>query len=567
MGNSLSINHGLVQGVGAAALVLLFALRKWTRGRNPIQDIAGPPSCSWIYGNMLQLMLTKQYGDYEFDWQRSYGAVYRLKGCFSEDRLMVSDPVALQFILNSAKFEHSPMFASMMRLMHDRKSLIVAQGENHRRLRAALNPKFSAACVRGYEPVMQRAAQEVGAANIFVILNNRCSASQITRELEKSPTLAMDILPLLSNAALGVVSEALLGCSTQDLGDEFMRIMARAVSVKSFIFVTRLSLAYLMSFFRNRDLGLGVNETAILGNAIGTHLPEWVWDIAALLPTGILNELRQGKHTSIKIGRQIVERKMMAMREGLEVDADVYSRLLDGGHHSDKNLTPEELAAQTSLIIIAGHETTTNTLAFGLLELARNPIFQDSLRTEIHSTLTKGGSDVVYNNMPLLNAFIKEILRLYPILANEERIAVEDTVVPLAESIVTTTGARISHVPVRKGQVVSVAIASYQRLESLWGPDAGEFRPLRWVEGVNYRGEYGIGPYANLLTFFAGPRTCLGWRFAILEMQVLICELVGKFSFELPKGEDTPRMYGATVVASVLSSGERGVPLCIKRIV
>ncbi|KAJ7635197.1 cytochrome P450 [Roridomyces roridus] len=526
MGNSLSLNHVLLRGAGATALVLLFALRKWTRGRNPIQAIAGPPSSSWIYGNMLQLMLTKQYGDYEFDWQRSYGPVYRLKGCFGEDRLMVSDPVALQFILNSAKFEHSPMFASMMRLSHDRKSLIVTQGENHRRLRAALNPKFSAACVRQYQPVMQRAAQE------------------ITKELEESPALAMDILPLLSNATLGVVSEALLGCSTRDLGDEFMRIMARAV-----------------------ELGFGVNEAAILGNAIGTHLPEWAWDIAALLPTGILNELRQGKYTSIEIGRQIVERKIMARREGLEVDADVYSRLLDGSDHSNKNLTPEELAAQTSLVIIAGHETTTNTLAFGLLELARNPIFQDNLRTEIHSTLTEAGSDVVYNNMPLLNAFIKEILRLYPILANEERIAVEDTVVPLAESIVTTTGTRISQVPVQKGQVISVAIASYQRLESLWGADAGEFRPLRWVEGVNYRGEYGIGPYANLLTFFAGPRTCLGWRFAILEMQVLICELVGKFTFELPEEKDIPRMYGATVVAPVLCSGERGVPLCIKRIV
>jgi hypothetical protein len=49
-----------------------------------------------------------------------------------------------------------------------------------------------------------------------------------------------------------------------------------------------------------------------------------------------------------------------------------------------------------------------NTVGFALLELARNPELQNLLRTEIHSAVGAGGlSNVAYDRMPLLNAFIK----------------------------------------------------------------------------------------------------------------------------------------------------------------
>jgi cytochrome P450 len=50
------------------------------------------------------------------------------------------------------------------------------------------------------------------------------------------------------------------------------------------------------------------------------------------------------------------------------------------------------------------------------------------------------------------------------------------------------------------------------REKSIWGEDAEEFRPLRWIEDNMKKSA--IGPYANLLTFWGGARTCVGWRFA-----------------------------------------------------
>jgi hypothetical protein len=55
---------------------------------------------------------------------------------------------------------------------------------------------------------------------------------------------------------------------------------------------------------------------------------------------------------------------------------------------------------------------------------------------------------------------------MYPAEAITDRVAVQDMVIPLMESITTSTGERISRIPVRKGQVFVLAIGSYQRLAS-----------------------------------------------------------------------------------------------------
>jgi hypothetical protein len=68
-----------------------------------------------------------------------------------------------------------------------------------------------------------------------------------------------------------------------------------------------------------------------------------------------------------------------------------------------------------------------------------------------------------YDSLPLLNAFLKETLRFYPAAPYLERVAGEDLVIPLASEITTISGERISNLPVKKGQFIAVAIASYQR--------------------------------------------------------------------------------------------------------
>ncbi|KAJ7342473.1 cytochrome P450 [Mycena albidolilacea] len=507
----------LATSISVVALYLLF------RHQSPIQNIPGPPSPSWIFGHMRQLMLASRFGDYEFQWLKRYGPVYRLKGCFGQDRLMVADPTALQYILNSPSFYRSPLKDNIAYLLFGEKSVISARGNEHRRLRAALNVGFTSAAVRGYESAFQKAAE------------------MISDELEKFPATATDICPLISLGSLRAISEAIMGVSHQDLGDEF---------VANTIQIVKLSATQ--------------RDTHLIADAVGFQLPSWFWRAVMKLPTTTFNTARTTRQLAKQIGGRIVRDKQDAARQGFEVNNDLFSRLLNPQpRDGTKTLHEDDVVAHTALIVIAGQENTANALSLGLMELARHSDFQHKLRAEIHSYRVASAGKLTYDNMPLLNAFIKETLRLYPGLPISDRVAIQDTVIPLGESITTSTGERINQIPVAKGQLVSVAISSYQRLESHWGEDAHEFNPYRWLDGVVHQGD-AVGPYANILTFLGGPRICLGWRFAISEMQIIYCELVGKFLFAEPINPSVrPRFL--TSLQPIVSTGGKGLPLCVTR--
>ncbi|KAJ7893045.1 cytochrome P450 [Mycena leptocephala] len=446
--------------------------------------------------HMLQLLLPATYGDYEFGWQKLYGPVYRLKGCFGQDRLMVSDAVALQYILNSPDFTYGATLETAVYMTFGKKSLMGPRvcfalpqmrqmtrlwriaDHNHKRLRAALNVGFTAAAVRNYLAVFEKTAQT------------------LTEQLEDTSEVPTDMCPLLSF----LPSAHHLGLSRKGLGS---RLHVEELSDRT-----------------PRFQPVSSTDPRRLHQHTLTYL---VGRAAVHIPSQTIEVLRATKRLAEALGAQVVREKTDAAQVGLEIDTDLYAQLVDR-HRSDENaLTEDEIIAQTGMILAAGQDTTTNTLAFGLWELARAPELQEKLRAEIHSIA-----------IPLA-----------------ERMAVRDTVIPLADPISTSTGESLSHIHVRKGQGVSLAIASYHRQESRWGEGAHEFNPFRRLNGKTTQGD-ALGPYATLLSFLGGPRTCLGWRFALLEMQVFICELVGKFSFTHQRTTGSP---------------PKGAPLFVKRIV
>ncbi|KAJ6516676.1 cytochrome P450 [Mycena vitilis] len=492
----VSLDNGLLYSTLFSSCIIMLGAYLWFRPAHAFHNIPGPRSPSWVFGHMAQLKFSHNYGDYEFKWQKLYGPVYRIAGCLGQERLMISDPVALGYILNSPHFTIGPDLRNAVRLLFGEKSSMGV--DTHKRLRVGLNPGFTAAAVRSYLAVLEQAAQT---GSTFTIA---------------------------------------LGYSTKDLGEQFMSNNFQVVAMAA-----------------------NQSSTQIMADAIGARLPSWLRTAAIHLPTQQFKTIRTAKYLADQIGAQSVRAKRDAARQGLDMDTDLYGRLLRSSDttSSRNTLTEDEIVAQTAIIMLAGQDTAANTLSFGLLELAKAPDFQQQLRQEIlGSSHARGG---LYDSMPLLNAFIKECLRLYPAEAIVDRIAVEDAVIPLSKSITTLTGEHLSQIPVRKGQIVMVATSSYHRLESAWGEHAMKFNPRRWLEEPVYKGEPTDGVYANLLTFLSGPRACLGWRFAILEMQVFLCQLVGKFTFSLPEGQSTNTRFANTLMP-VMANGQKGAPLCVK---
>ncbi|KAK7810510.1 cytokinin hydroxylase, partial [Quercus suber] len=66
----------------------------------------------------------------------------------------------------------------------------------------------------------------------------------------------------------------------------------------------------------------------------------------------------------------------------------------------------------------------------------------------------------------------------------------------------------------------------------IWGPDAAEFRPERWL--IKGQERWGGGKGAlSLLTFLHGPRSCIGQAFARAELKCLVAAFVMSFEFEM----------------------------------
>ncbi|KAK7026021.1 hypothetical protein VNI00_015738 [Paramarasmius palmivorus] len=228
-------------------------------------------------------------------------------------------------------------------------------------------------------------------------------------------------------------------------------------------------------------------------------------------------------------------------------------------------LSADELKDQIPTMLIAGQDTTGNSLAFAILELARHPEWQGKIREEIlqlQGDLNCSSLDkLVY-----LNAHIKETLRYHPILPNTERLATEDTFLPLSKPIKTNSGHTLTQLHIKKGQLVTIGLASYNRDPDIWGNDAHCFDPYRWIDerSTKLPGGTSFGPYANIASFIGGPHTCLGWRLALLGMQVILADLVSKFSFE-EAGDVVIRPCVAVTMQPVSEKGLPHLPLRVKK--
>lgn len=247
------------------------------------------------------------------------------------------------------------------------------------------------------------------------------------------------------------------------------------------------------------------------------------------------------------VTRELVATKADALLHG-KGNKDVMSLLIkaNASENVATKLTEEEMLAQMRTILLAGHETVATTLCWILLELARHPDVQNKLRAEIRAAEERLGyssSDFNANDLDglqYLSAVLKESMRFHPALYQNYREAARNSVLPLSTPIKTSSGQVISELSVPKGTKVILSIAAYQRHKDVFGEDADTFNPDRWLRESEGKKGPTLGVYGNLLTFAGGVRTCIGWRFAVCEVQTLTVAIVN--NFELSPTPDIKRL-------------------------
>ncbi|PAV74176.1 hypothetical protein WR25_08746 isoform B [Diploscapter pachys] len=195
-----------------------------------------------------------------------------------------------------------------------------------------------------------------------------------------------------------------------------------------------------------------------------------------------------------------------------------------------KNMTYQEIKGQLLVFLIAGFDTTANSLSYTSYLLAKHPDKMKKLQEEIDRECA--GTTIDYDalgKLKYLEAVFKETLRMYPLAAS----------VNSRQCMKSTT---IGDMEIEEGAYVCANTWDLHYDKKLWGPDADEFVPERWLNGTPH-------PPGAYMPFGAGPRICIGMRLAYIEEKLALCYILRKFDMvEGPNTGEKLKIHGSALV-------------------
>ncbi|KAF2216895.1 hypothetical protein CERZMDRAFT_31895 [Cercospora zeae-maydis SCOH1-5] len=201
---------------------------------------------------------------------------------------------------------------------------------------------------------------------------------------------------------------------------------------------------------------------------------------------------------------------------------DILDLMLINEGPEPSKLAIHEIIGLTTTNLIAAPGTVAITLRALLYYLCRNPTAYKLLEQEIDMAFESGALSLPVKYEPAsklryLEASITEALRMHP------------TTGLLLERDVPAGGVELAGHYLPEGTVVGINAWVMNRNKVVYGPDSDFFRPERWLEDPSRVVEM----RKCLLSFGAGPRTCAGRNFAMMEMIKVVPSLIRKFDFRL----------------------------------
>lgn len=229
--------------------------------------------------------------------------------------------------------------------------------------------------------------------------------------------------------------------------------------------------------------------------------------------------------------KEIEEREKMKPTDSRE-KMGFFEFLLSSG-----KLTKDDLLASVIDILFAGVDTTSNTMQWVLYMMAKNPEKQDILRQEVLSVLgnRNHASPTTLAQMPYLRGWVRETLRLYPVLSVLSRISSKDLV--------------LSGYYIPEGTELHMLVMQMSRDESVFEqPEA--FKPERWLRDKEQSNKFNEAKevFASM-PFGFGTRMCVGRRIAELELHLLLARIVQLFEIRYPPDAEAVEPYfrGVTI--------------------
>lgn len=447
-----------------------------------------------------------------------YGGVAKLQGIWGSKQLYIADPTALHHMF--VKDQYSYELANW--LVEDNKivfgeGLFSTTGEHHRKQKKMFNPAFSSACLRDMVPTFYEVAYKLRDA--------------IASKVEDS-SQEVDIFHWTSRSALEIIGRAGLGHSFDKFDDgppdEYSVATKNLVSVVFKLSLVRRFLPFITTF----------------------GSPGFRRFLLERLPSKNIQKAREIVDIMHRTSVNIFHAKKAALQQGDEAvlqqvgqGKDIMSILLKANMEAaDEDRLPDsELISQITCMIFGAVDTTSRAMARIIHVLAQNPDAQERVRNEIMEAQQANG-DIDFDtlmDLPYLDAIMRETLRLHPTNPFIPRTALDDIILPFSKPIIGEDGMQMREIFVPKGTNITVSILGVNRYSELWGEDAYEWKPERWLsslpDSVTQARIPGI--FSHIMTFTGGTRACIGFQFAQMEIKIVLSLLLKSFRFSLTEQE------------------------------
>ncbi|KAJ7770516.1 cytochrome P450 [Mycena metata] len=498
---------------------------------SPLRGMVGPPSSSLYLGNFMEMaddgLVTER-------WRQDFGPNFVFKGLFNVRKLHTSDIKAIAYIVSHpAVYRKDPIGLSSARRFFG-NGLLSAEFDDHVRQ----NPAFGAPQIRQMSEVFTDKSSKL--RDIW--------DAQIT---EDNSAPIIEVLSWLGLMAMDVIGEAGFNYQLGGLDNK----------------PTDLNQIFTQLFRSPRTPQANAFRTLQATIPLLRSLP-WSGSRAFDAPRKKL----------FSIGKELVQKSKLALNsktietsETFADGRDLLSLLIKANMAADipvhQRMSDEEVIGQIPTFLIAGQGTTSTASAWALHALSVNRGAQEKLRTELLTIPNETPTMDELNSLVYLDWVVRETMRIYSPIVFVERMAMQDDILPLGKPYIDSSGGVHENLPLRKGQIVHIPILAVNTDKEIWGEDAAEFKPERW-EHVPKAASAVPGVWANLLSFFAGPHNCIGFRFSVVEQKALLFTLIRAFEFETAVSEGGIGRSGTPIQRPIVL-GEKDksgrLPLIVRR--
>jgi len=394
-------------------------------------------------------------------YHAEFGDTFRFYIGGLKEAIVTIDPAVVQHVLKTNSDNYHKSEIQVKRMGHFLgKGLLTTEGEEWKNQRRLIQKGFSPKQLDALSAIMQDSLAD--------------SLRDFNGRINNGP---VDIYPHMMRITFSMVARSLFGARLKE--EDIDLVSDTICTVQEFI----------------------VKQT------LQPYLNPWF---------GVSGELK--KHEDMRARADAVLMTYIKKRRNEAPGMDLLQTLMDARYADGEGMTDEMVLSESMQLLVAGHETSSNSLSWLLYLLSSRPDILQKLRDEFETVL--GDRPVSHGDVPSLlfaQQVVQESLRLYPPFWMIDRMAVADD--------------RVGDVDIPAGSMVIVYVYGAHHAPKHW-PNPDVFDTERFVKGAEkLRAPFTYFPFGG------GPRGCIGLHYAMLQVLMILNDVVRKYDFELAPGQ------------------------------